>query len=253
MLTIDLNCDMGEGMPHDVALMPLISSANIACGGHAGDADTMRRTIELALKFNVAVGAHPSYPDRKNFGRKDLVGLSLRPEDIPSIIAQQILQLEKICLEFGTPLHHIKPHGALYNRAAADSEISALICDAVKQIDPLLMLYGLSGSKMKSEAAKSGLKFVSEVFADRTYQEGGILTPRTQPYALIESQESAIKQVLSLVKNGFTTSIEGFQIPVLAETVCLHGDSSKAVEFARLINETFKEENIKISAPEWPK
>lgn len=252
MLTIDLNCDMGEGMPNDAALMPLISSANIACGGHAGDADTMRRTIEMALKYNVAIGGHPSYPDRKNFGRKDLVGLSLQAEDIPSIITGQILQLKKICLEFSTPLHHIKPHGALYNRAAADSEISALICNAVKQIDPLLMLYGLSGSKMKSEAAKCGLKFVSEVFADRSYQEGGSLTPRSQPHALIESEKNAIDQVLSLVMNGFTTSIEGSHIPVEAETICLHSDGGKAVDFARLINETFKAENIKIRSPQWP-
>ncbi len=253
MLTIDLNCDMGEGMPHDAELMPLISSANIACGGHAGDADTMRRTIELSLKFNVAIGGHPSYPDRKNFGRKDLVGSSLQADAIPSIITEQILQLKKICHEFGTRLHHIKPHGALYNRAAADSETSALICEAVKQIDPWLMLYGLSGSKMKSEAAKCGLKFVSEVFADRTYQQGGSLTPRSQPHALIESEELAIKQVLTLVKNGFAASIEGFLIPVEAETICLHSDGGKAVEFARLINEIFKAENIKISAPEWSK
>ncbi len=253
MLTIDLNCDMGEGMPYDAELMPLISSANIACGGHAGDADTMRRTIELALKFNVAIGGHPSYPDRKNFGRKDLVGLSLQAEAIPSIITEQILQLKKICLEFGTQLHHIKPHGALYNRAAADSQLSAQICNAIKLIDPLLMLYGLSGSKMKSEAVKSGLKFVSEVFADRTYQEGGYLTPRSQPHALIESEELAIKQVLTLVKKGFATSIEGFRIPVEAETICLHSDGGKAVEFAHLINEIFKAEYIKIGAPEWTK
>ncbi len=253
MLTIDLNCDMGEGMPHDAALMPLISSANIACGGHAGDSDTMRRTIELALKFNVAIGAHPSYPDRENFGRKDLIGLSLRRGDIPAIITEQILQLKKICLEFGTSLHHIKLHGALYNLAASDIEISALVCAAVKQIDPLLMLYGLSGSKMKSEAAICGLKFVSEVFADRTYQEGGSLTPRSQPHALIENKRKAIEQVLSLVKKGFVTSIGGVHIPVQTETICLHSDGSKAVDFARLISETFKAENIKIGAPEWPK
>src|SRR5882762_6659836 len=178
MLSVDLNCDMGEGMDCDAAIFPFISSANIACGYHAGDPDTMRRTVELALRHHVAIGAHPSYPDRENFGRIDILGKSLHPEEIPGMIVDQLILLQAICDEFGARLHHVKPHGALYNRAAKDAEVSHLICRAIREFDPSLLLYGLSGSAMKQAAQQCGLRFVSEVFADRTYQQDGSLTPR---------------------------------------------------------------------------
>ncbi len=247
MLSIDLNCDLGEGMPNDEDLMPYISSANIACGGHAGDADTMQHTVELALKYNVAIGAHPSYPDKENFGRKDLIDLSLRPQELVDIISEQVNQLKTICSRFGTSLQHIKPHGALYNRAAKDRQVSSFICKAILQLDPTLILFGLSGSEMKKEADLHKIKFASEVFADRTYQEDGSLTARSLPHALIENEYQALNQVIQMIKTGTVQSLNGKTIPIRAETICLHGDGKNAVAFARIIHEKLKKENIIMS------
>jgi len=249
MLSIDLNCDLGEGMPNDAELMSFISSANIACGGHAGDADTMQKTVELALKYNVAIGAHPSYPDKENFGRKDLIDVFIRREDMIEIIIEQVNQLKNICIEFGTTLHHVKPHGALYNRAARDKEISSLICKAILQIDPSLILYGLSGSEMKNEADACNIKFASEVFADRTYQEDGNLTTRDSPHALIENEEQALRQVIQMIKTGTVGSLNGKTIPIRAETICLHGDGKRVVQFAQLIKGELLKEGIVVKPP----
>jgi 5-oxoprolinase (ATP-hydrolysing) subunit A len=248
-LSIDLNCDMGEGMATDTAIFPFISSANIACGYHAGDADTMRKTVELALKHHVAIGAHPSYPDRDRFGRVDILGTTLSPEELPGIIVDQLILLQAICDEFGVRIHHVKPHGALYNRAAKDGAVSGLICRAIREFDPSLLLYGLSGSQLKKEADRHGLTFVSEVFADRTYQEDGSLTPRTQPDALIEDPEQVTRQVLTMVEEGKVLVAAGQEIPLIAETICLHGDGSHAVEFARMIHMTLSQERIQVRAP----
>ena len=160
-MLIDLNCDMGEGMETDAAIFPYISSANISCGYHAGDADTMRKTVELALRHHVAIGAHPSYPDRANFGRIDMLGKGVALEEVSGLIVDQLIILEAICEEFGTELHHVKPHGALYNRAARDPEVSAMICRAIREFDPSLQLYGLSGSMMGVEAARHVLVFMN--------------------------------------------------------------------------------------------
>lgn len=249
MLSIDLNCDLGEGMPNDTELMPFISSANIACGGHAGDTDTMKYTVELALKHKVAIGAHPSYPDKDNFGRRDLIDISIHRKDLIEIMIEQVNRLNNICLEFGTSLHHIKPHGALYNRAARDKEISSLICKAILQIGPSLILYGLNGSEMKTEADACKLKFASEVFADRTYQDDGSLTSRDNPNALIENEEQALNQVLQMIKTGSVQTLNGKTIPIQAETICLHGDGKRAVQFAKLINVALREEGIIMKAP----
>lgn len=306
-LSIDLNCDMGEGMDTDAAIFPFISSANIACGYHAGDADTMRRTVELALKHHVAIGAHPSYLDRENFGRIDILGTKLKPEEIPGMVVDQLILLQAICDEFGARLHHVKPHGALYNRAAKDAHVSALICRAIREFDPSLLLYGLSGSEMKKEAQRQELSFISEVFADRTYQEDGSLTPRTQPDALIEDPQQAIAQVVKMIREGrvFITSGPAASnrstiangstatgrptpsdrstapngstaldrpipfdrstapggstasdeptvrkaIALVAETICLHGDGSHAIQFAQLIHTTLLQSEIKVKAP----
>ncbi|HWK07154.1 MAG TPA: 5-oxoprolinase subunit PxpA [Puia sp.] len=267
MPSIDLNCDMGEGMETDAAIFPFISSANIACGYHAGDANTMRRTVELALQHRVAIGAHPSYPDRDHFGRIDLLDTTLSPEEIPGMVVDQLILLQAICDEFGVRLHHVKPHGALYNRAAKDAVISALICRAIREFDPSLLLYGLSGSQLKREADRHELAFVSEVFADRTYREDGSLTPRTEPDALIEDPEQAARQVLKMVGEGKVSISSGHaankpaedassqnlrEIPLLAETICLHGDGSHAIQFARLIYTTLSEKEIVIRAPARP-
>jgi UPF0271 protein len=262
MLNVDLNCDMGEGMDTDAAIFPFISSANIACGYHAGDADTMRKTVELALKHHVAIGAHPSYPDLDHFGRIDLLGTKLSPEEIPGMVVDQLILLQAICDEFGARLHHVKPHGALYNRAAKDAMVSALICRAIREFDPSLLLYGLSGSQFKKEADRQELSFISEVFADRTYQEDGSLTPRTQPNALIADPQEAIAQVVKMVREGKVFVSSGpdssmqstkettlKDIPLVAETICLHGDGSHAVEFARLIHTVLLEKGIAVRAP----
>lgn len=259
---IDLNCDMGEGMESDAAIFPFISSANIACGGHAGDAGTMRRTIELALEHGVAIGAHPSYPDKANFGRTDILGISLSPEALPRLLHEQLDRLQAVCREFGTRLLHVKPHGALYNRAARDPAVAMLIVRAIANFDDSLLLYGLSGSVMKSVADAAGIGFVSEVFADRTYRPDGSLTPRTEPGALIEEPAFAVTQVLKMVREGRVLAGPAGQgrvdaghadtlleIGIAAETICLHGDGSHAVEFAGLIHGALTAEGIRISPP----
>jgi UPF0271 protein len=272
---IDLNCDMGEGMATDGAIFPFISSANIACGGHAGDANTMRRTIELALQYGVAIGAHPSYPDPVNFGRVDLLGVSVRPDDLTGLLFEQLHRLQSVCSEFGVRLRHVKPHGALYNRAAVDVAVSTLIVRAIAELDDSLFLYGLSGSVLCSVAETMGVAFVSEVFADRTYRPDGTLTPRSQPHALISDGGVAVVQVLRMVREGVVMAEAGaggvpgdpagsdatghafvadgprnlVPVAIRAETVCLHGDGAHAVEFAQLIHGALTAEGVRIAAP----
>ena len=256
MLTVDLNCDMGEGMPTDEAIFPFISSANIACGGHAGDPDTMRRSVELALLHGVAVGAHPSYPDRAGFGRTDILESQSGAGDKPlpfdvllSILTAQIAALQSTCREMGTRLHHVKPHGALYNRAARDPAVSKLICDAVTAIDPSLIIYGLSGSDTGQAAATAGLRFVSEVFADRTYHADGSLTPRTEANALIHDTPTMLFQVLNMVKRQQVRTTTGPIIPITAETICLHGDGDQAVNFASILRAELERNGIDVAVP----
>src|SRR5688500_3461846 len=193
MLTVDLNCDLGEGCENDAELMRYISSANVACGFHAGDEATMRKTVELAIENNVAVGAHPGYRDKENFGRQPM---PISGREVFDIVVEQIELLNEICVSLGTSLHHVKPHGALYNQAARDQELAAAIAEAVIRADKNLILYGLSGSYLISEAASAGLRTASEVFADRTYQSDGSLTPRTEPNALIADAKDSVQQVL---------------------------------------------------------
>ena len=258
VLHIDLNCDMGEGMETDADIFPFISSANIACGYHAGDEETMRRTVERALQHNVAIGAHPSYPDKANFGRIDILDSapgtgdrSLRYEELAGILTEQLHRLQNICREFGSGLQHVKPHGALYNRAAKDPGVGAIICRTIAAFDPSLLLYGLSGSEMKRAADQSGLSFISEVFADRTYREDGSLTPRTEPDALIENPDLAVAQVLKMIRES-KVAVAGIplnDVPILAETVCLHGDGSHAAEFAGRIHEMLRRSGIVTRSP----
>jgi 5-oxoprolinase (ATP-hydrolysing) subunit A len=248
---IDLNCDMGEGMDTDAAIFPFISSANIACGAHAGDADSMRRTVELALQYGVAIGAHPGYPDRAGFGRVDILDKPLRPEDLPVLLHEQLHRLQSICREFSVRLRHVKPHGALYNRAARDGAVAALITKAVLNFDPTLLLYGLSGSEMRNLAMRDGLRFVSEVFADRRYRSDGSLVPRSEPGALIESADNAVAQVLKMVRKGVVET-PGGDVAIAAETVCLHGDGDHAVAFARLIHGALRAEGVRVVFPVTP-
>lgn len=235
MLKCDLNCDVGEGMDNDSTIMPYITSASIACGYHAGDEDIMKKTVELCLQHGVLIGAHPSYPDRENFGRVDMLQDNLKPSEIPEMLFDQINSLKRICEEAGTWLHHVKPHGALYNRAAMDAEVSKIICNGLRDVDPSLILYGLSNSITAQEAVYHDLQFMHEAFADRTYQDDGSLTPRTSSNALITDSATAVNQVLQLVEQNSVTTLSGKTIPVRADTVCIHGDGPNAVRFAKKI------------------
>jgi UPF0271 protein len=228
---------MGEGIGNDEAIMPFINSASIACGYHAGDEDTMKRTVELAIKYNVAVGAHPSFLDRENFGRTDM---RLPLQEVYDLVTKQIHILNEIVQSLGAELHHVKPHGALYNMAARAKPLAAVIALAVKDVNEKLILYGLSGSHLINEAKKIGLKSASEVFSDRTYQDDGRLTPRSKAGALITETERAVQQVLQMIKEGTVTSVNEKIIPIVAETICIHGDGEHAVEFAKAIHEAIE-------------
>lgn len=243
--TIDINCDLGEGFGNDELIMPYISSANIACGYHAGDENTMRATIQLCKKYNVAVGAHPSYPDKENFGRTDML---LHPGEIYEMIVKQINCLEKIAIENHVVLHHVKPHGALYNMAARDKALAPFVALAILDTNSKYFLYGLSGSYLIKEGKNLGVKTVNEVFADRTYKDDGSLTSRSKPGALIEETGKAVEQVLQMIKEGTVYSITGKKIPITADTICVHGDGEHAVEFAKAIHDALVKEGIEIRA-----
>jgi UPF0271 protein len=236
---------MGEGLNNDAFLMPYISSANIACGYHAGDEAIMKRTIELALFHSVAIGAHPGFADKANFGRTDI---QLSAEEIYDLVTDQIHLLQKTAASFGAIVHHVKPHGALYNMSAKDPSLANTIAKAVYDTDPQLIVFGLSGSNSIAEANKLGLKTASEVFADRTYQNDGSLTPRNQPGALIESDEKCVQQVLQMIEQKMVTSINGISVPIKAETICIHGDGQHAISFAAYIYKTLQQKNIGIKS-----
>jgi len=243
MKTIDLNCDVGEGMTTDAQIIPLISSANIACGFHAGDESTIKKTIELCLRYNVAVGAHPSWPDKENFGRTEMQS---SPTELYDCVTEQLNTIQNIARSLGAKLHHVKPHGALYNQSAKDKNIAATIAKAVTDFNASLLLFGLSGSISVSEAEVLQLKTAHEVFADRTYQDDGTLTPRTQFNALIEDKNIALHQVLQMVNQAVVTTTTGKRIKIKADTVCLHGDGKNAFQFCKLINQTLKQNRIEI-------
>ncbi|HVK97445.1 MAG TPA: 5-oxoprolinase subunit PxpA [Flavisolibacter sp.] len=237
MLICDLNCDMGEGMPNDAALMPFISSANIACGYHAGDEDTMKKTVALCLEYGVAIGAHPSYADRENFGRKEM---PVDADEVYVLIEEQLAALQKITKEFRTTITHVKPHGTLYSAAAKDKNIAAAIASAVREFDEDLELFGLSGSYSISEAKALGLKTRNEVFADRTYQDDGSLTPRSLPNALIEDENKVVQQVLQMIEKGTVTTVSGKEVPIEVETICIHGDGRNAVALAKRLSSVLR-------------
>ncbi|MEN4905932.1 5-oxoprolinase subunit PxpA [Rahnella bonaserana] len=244
-MVVDLNADLGEGCANDEALLQLVSSANIACGFHAGDAQTMRQSVRWALKYGVAIGAHPGFPDRENFGR---TAMRLPPETVYAQVVYQLGALAAITRVEGGEMVHVKPHGMLYNQAATDAILADAIARAVHTINPALRLVGLAGSELIRAGERLGLQTRQEVFADRRYQSDGTLVPRSQPDAMIESDELALDQTLAMVQQGKVLSREGLWVPVSADTVCLHGDGEHALIFARRLREAFGEQNIQISA-----
>jgi UPF0271 protein len=251
MNTIDLNCDMGESfgawkMGNDAAILPFVSSANVACGFHAGDAGTIATTVSLALEQGVAVGAHPSYPDLQGFGRRSM---ALTPKEVHDIVVYQVSAVKGICETLGGRLHHVKPHGALYNQAARDEELAAAIAEAVGAVDGGLFLYGLSGSFLVSQAEKAGLRTASEAFADRGYMDDGSLAPRSRGDALIHDATEAASRAAAMAVTGEVTSVSGSPVRVRAETICIHGDGPHALEFAESISLALSAAGIEIKAP----
>ncbi len=250
MKTIDLNCDMGESygawkMGADAAIMPLISSANIACGFHAGDPATIRATVGLAVAHGVAIGAHPSLPDLAGFGRR---AMKISPQEMYDLVIYQAGAVEAFARAAGSRLHHVKCHGALYNMAANDEGLSEAMVRAAKDLGGV-MLYVLSKSKNYEKAKSMGVPVAGEVFADRGYSDDGSLAPRDRPGGMIEDAGEAVRQALAMVEQGYVTSLSGRRVPVAAETLCLHGDQAGAVAFAREIRQAFLEREIAIAAP----
>lgn len=232
-VTIDLNSDLGEleDRSLDAAIMPFISSCNIACGGHAGDEDSITRTVELAAKYHVAIGAHPSFPDRENFGREVI---QMEPEKLQDSLQEQIALVQSITKQNGMSLHHVKPHGALYNVAAKDPAIAKIILQSVKGVDPSLKIYGLAHSTMEMEAKNEGTPFVAEAFADRKYEDDKTLRSRKKEDAVLNEKE-VLEQVEKLV---FSQKVYASTwMPIHAQTVCLHSDTPGAVTLARRIHE----------------
>ena len=242
---IDLNCDMGEGAGNDAALMPLISSANIACGYHAGDDATLLETVQLAVDYGVSIGAHVSYPDKENFGRTEM---NLAENEIYKLVQAQIERLKKFTDYHAIPIRHVKPHGALYNMSARDEALASIIAKAVFDFDPSLTLLGLSGSHSISAASAAGLKTASEVFADRRYEDNGALRSRSLPGAMLEDPEEVSQQVMQMITTKTVTAFSGRPVPVKADTICIHGDGPNATGFTRQIHHLLKKYSIDIKA-----
>lgn len=244
-MKIDLNADLGEGCGADAELLRLVSSANIACGFHAGDAQTMLVCVREALRNGVAIGAHPSFPDRQNFGR---MAMQLPPDVVYAQMLYQIGALAAIVQAQGGKLHHVKPHGMLYNQAADDGQLADAIASAVYHFDPRLILVGLAGSELIRAGERIGLSTRQEVFADRGYRADGRLLARGDAGALINDENQALAQTLEMVLSGRVKSVSGEYANVRAQTVCLHGDGAHALRFALRLHEAFTARGVTISA-----
>lgn len=245
MVKIDLNADLGEGSRADAELMTLVSSVNIACGFHAGDAQTMLESVRNAIKNGVAIGAHPSFHDRENFGR---TAMDLPPKTVYAQVLYQIGALEAMVRAENGVMRHVKPHGMLYNQAAKDADLADAIARAVWDCSPQLILVGLAGSELIRAGQRLGLTTRQEVFADRGYLPDGSLVPRTQAGALITDEGKALVQTLEMVRAGRVIAVDGTPANVQADTVCLHGDGEHALQFARRLRAAFSEEGILVSA-----
>ncbi|GED56437.1 5-oxoprolinase subunit PxpA [Brevibacillus formosus] len=250
MKTVDLNCDLGESfgayqLGNDQEILSYITSANVACGFHAGDPVTMRKTVQMALEAGVAIGAHPGFADLVGFGRRNM---EISPEEAYDLVVYQIGALQAFVRAEGGVMHHVKPHGALYNMAATRPALAESIALAIYKVNPELVLYGLAGSELTRAGEKIGLATAHEVFADRTYQHDGTLTPRSQPNALITDRQQSLQQVIRMISEGRVLTQQGVDIPIQADSICIHGDGAHALEFAQSIREALLEAGITISA-----
>ncbi len=246
-LTIDLNADLGEGAGHDDELFELISSANIATGFHAGDADTMHAAVSIAKAHGVAVGAHPSFFDRENFGRKEL---EIPDQELFDAVAYQLGIFQAIASALDVQPNHVKPHGALYNMAVHDERLADAIARAIALVDPKLILFAPDNSELACAGEAHGLQIAREVFADRNYLNDGWLVPRTRPDALLRDPKEAAQRVLRMLREGKVRSVEGRDVNVRGETICVHGDTPGAVEFARELRTQLEHDGVRISAPQ---
>lgn len=247
-MKIDLNCDMGEsfgsyriGMDADV--VGQISSANVACGFHASDPVVMEKTVASCKAAGVAVGAHPGFPDLVGFGRRNL---KVSREELKAMIVYQVGALQAFCHAAGVPLQHVKPHGAMYNMAGKDADMADAICEGIKEVDPSLILLGLSGSELIESAKRAGIPYAREVFADRAYEEDGSLVARSKEGAVITDEEEAIARVISMVRNHTVAAVTGKEIEVIPDSICLHGDNPKAVLFAQRIRRALEAEGVAV-------
>jgi UPF0271 protein len=248
-LTIDLNADLGEGFglsraTEDEELLDLVSSANVACGFHAGDATTMRDTVRAAKLRRVTIGAHPSYPDIPGFGRREL---GLPPKEIARHVEYQIRALRDVCGAERAKLSYVKPHGALYNRAARDPEVAKAVATAIRSVEASLTLLGLAGSEMARAAEKAGIAFASEAFVDRGYKSDGSLVPRSEPGALIHDVKRAVQRAVMLVKGQTITADDGTELHIAAQSLCIHGDNPDAAPILRALNARLKESGVTIA------
>jgi 5-oxoprolinase (ATP-hydrolysing) subunit A len=246
-LTVDLNADLGEGSGHDEELFQLISSANVATGFHAGDADSMHAAVSAAKALGVAVGAHPSFWDRENFGRKEL---NVSAGEVFDAMKYQLGIFQAIAAAAGIQPNHVKPHGALYNMAVRDQTLADAIARAIESVDPKLILFAPDKSELTHAGEAHGLQVAREIFADRNYLNDGLLVPRTRPDALLRDPREAAERVLRMLREGKVRSVEGRDIDVRGETICVHGDTPGAVEFARELRSQLEREGVRITAPQ---
>jgi 5-oxoprolinase (ATP-hydrolysing) subunit A len=251
MKTIDLNCDMGESfgawpMGDDTAVLAHVSSINVACGMHAGDWNVMQETVRAAFERGVAVGAHPSLPDLQGFGRRVM---SISPEEIYALVLYQVGALGAFCTAAGGRLAHVKAHGALYNMAAKDDALARAIARAVADFDRSLVLFGLAGSAQMRAGREAGLQVAGEVFADRTYQADGSLTPRNQPGSMITDVQQSLAQVEGMLARGKARALDGTEVPIAADTICIHGDQPGAAQFARELRGLLQRLGVEVAAP----
>jgi len=244
---IDFNADIGEGCGDDAAIVPLLSSASIACGGHAGDAASMAEAVALCLAHGVAIGAHPSWDDRPGFGRQCMD----RPKDeLRALVRRQVQALATVAAQVGARLAHAKPHGALYNQAAEDAGVADAIAGEIASVDPGLRLYALAGSELAAAGRRAGLVVVEEVFAERAYRSDGRLVPRGEPGAVIATLDAALAQTLQMLREGTVTSLDGQRVPIQPQTLCLHGDRPDAALFARSLRDAIEAAGYAVRAPD---
>jgi len=249
MLLIDLNSDLGESfgaykIGRDEDILPLVSSANVACGFHAGDPTVMAKTVALCKQGNTAIGAHPGFRDLEGFGRRNM---AVSPADAKNLIIYQVGALQAFCKKEGLSLQHVKPHGALYNMAAKDAALAKAICEGIKEVDPTLILMGLAGSEMLRQAEAIGLPVASEVFADRAYEEDGSLVARTKPGAMIHDEDEAVARVIRMIREHKVKTVTGKDIDIVPDSVCVHGDSEKALLFVKKIRDALAENGVTVT------